>query len=1113
MDRKAAVALVSLALLTFLLPRLVLGQGQSVYGAITGIVTDPSGAVVPNAKLTATNSATGVQTTVTSNSEGYYTVSNLTAGTYSLAVNAAGFQAYKQTDIPVEIDRTIRVDPKLTVGNIEQQVTVTGAPPPLQTEKVEITSTISSTVLQSIPTAYNNATGFVKLLPGVVESPGGNGLPGNDGKDGYFAVNVNGGRSQQNFQQLDGTVDTEPIGGAAGVVPPLDALEAVTATTANYDVEFGQSQGVVTSLTTKGGTNQWHGSGYEFNQVNATSARNPFTESNRDTAHFVWNQFGGTIGGPIKKNKIFIFGGFQGTRIRSGGNILTTVPTAAFRSGDFSSLAATNPIYDPTTGNPDGSGRTQFDGNIIPTSRISPVSAALMALVPLPNQPGNNNNFVASLGSLTSQNTQYERLDYALNNSNRFFGRYTHNWGNGGCTNVSAFGSGSAPPLALPYCNLTTGSQDFVTVDYVHVFTPSFVAEVRFGDMIYRLSENALDQSVAASDAVGLKGLNSACPACGGLAGFQIGGPVGGFAIGNNTHNHQIDDEGNYDYVGIVTWTRGRHTLKFGTEIDFANDHRRDTASQGEYGCNNTGVCGGNGFPQSLTGDNGVNGSGLGVAAFMLGDTGSFGRVIYANGLPAANQKRDAFYIQDSWHVTPKFTAVLGLRYDYIGYPTSPFKGGIANFNFTNSNSIVSNYDGVSATANVKNNWWNFGPRVGLAYKVFQGTVIRAGYGKAYPIGFYGANFGAITNDWPNASRQDLNQNNPYFPLMTFAQQPPPFVSGFDLLAAAGNPGEYPTPPDSAGFGQDPHNPTNSIDQWNFTVEHYFGNNATLSAAYVGNATRHLFYRVNYNASRPGPGLDIRENEAYFPQYGYYSPAYNQSNQSTSGYQGLQINFVKRYSQGFTLTSAVTWSKSYDFGLHNAFYPFNSNRDRAVQDNDRALVLSIGHVWELPFGRGQRLLANSNKAVNGLVSGWKWSGITRWMSGPPLTITWGDQSLLNSNCCALRPDRIGSGFVSNPTASLWYNPKAFVQPAAYQVGNSARNILRGPRFFNADWSLARDIKLGETERLQFQWQLLNAFNHVNLANPDTTADDSTAGQIFGIAQGMRTMQLGIHFYF
>ncbi len=1118
MERRVCLAIVLLVLLGSFLPGNLKAQGQSVYGAITGVVTDPSGAAIPNAKLVATNAATGVQTTVTSNSEGYYVVQNLTAGTYSLEVTAPGFQASRQQTIPVEIDRTVRLDPKLVVGNVTQEVTVTGAPPSLQTEKVEITGTINSTVLESIPTAYNNATGFVKLLPGVTESPGGNGLPGSDGKDGYFAVSANGGRSQQNFQMLDGTIDTEPIGGVAGIVPPLDALEAVTATTSNYDVEFGQAQGVVTSLTTKSGTNKWHGSGYEFNQVNATSARNPFTEATTNTGHFVWNQFGGTIGGPIKKNKIFIFGGFQGTRVRSGGNVLTTVPTAAFRTGDFSSVAASHPIYDPTTGNPDGSGRTQFSyngtANVIDPAKLSPVSVALMAKVPLPNLAGTDNNFIAPLGGLTGQNTQFERLDYVLNDSNRFFARYTHNWGHGGCSNVAAFGSGAAPPLALPHCSSNTGSDDFITVDYVHVFSPTFVVEGRFGDMIYRTTSNELDQSAAGSDAVGLKGLNSACPACGGLAGFQVGGPVGGFAIGNNTHNHQIDDEGNYDYVGIATWTRGRHTIKFGTEVDFANDHRRDTSSQGEFGCNNPGVCGGNGFPQSLTGDNGVNGSGLGVAAFMLGYSGSFGRVIYANSLPAANQKRDAFYIQDTWHITPKFTAILGLRYDYIGYPTSPFKGGIANFNFSNSNSIVSSYGNVSPTGNVNENWWNFAPRVGLAYRVFAGTVVRAGYAKTYPIGFYGANFGAITNDWPNASRQDLNQNNPYFPLIIFPQQqPPPFVSGFDLLAAAGNPGEYPTPSDSAGFGQDSHNPTNSVDQWNFTVEHDFGNGTTLSAAYVGNAVRHLFYRVNYNASRPGPGLDIRNNEAYYPKYGYFSPAYNQSNQSTSGYQGLQVNFVKRYSQGFTLTTALTWSKSYDFGLHNAYYPFNSNRDRAVQDGERALVLSVGHVWELPFGKGKSLLPNSSPVVNALVSGWKWSGITRWMSGPPLTIGWGDQSLLNSNCCSLRPDRIASGFVSNPTASMWYNPKAFVQPGQYQVGNAARNILRGPSFFDADWSLARDFRLGETTRIQLQWQLLNTFNHVNLGGPDTTADSSTAGQITGIAQGMRTMQLGVHFYF
>src|ERR1019366_1584952 len=410
----------------------------------------------------------------------------------------------------------------------------------------------------------------------------------------------------------------------------------------------------------------------------------------------------------------------------------------------------------------------------------STVSTNLLKLIPLPNAgTGFQNNFIAPLGQYTGHNTQFERADYNLNENNRLFGRYTHNWGAGGCTNVSGFGPGTAPPLALPYCELTTGSEDFITVDFVHVFTPTFVVEARFGDMIYRTNDNELDQSTAASTAIGLTGLNEACPACGGLAGFNVGGPVGNFDVGNTSHNHQVDDEGNYDYVGIATWTKGSHTLKFGTEIDLANDHRRDTASQGEFGCANTGVCGGNGFPQSITGDSTLQqdgtllhpGSGLGVADFLLGHAGSFGRVIYSQALPAANQKRDAFYIQDTWHVTKKFTAILGLRYDYLGYPTSPFKGGIANFNFTNSNSLVSNFGNVSATGNVKENSTNFGPRVGLAYQVMSGTVVRAGYAKAYPIGFYGANFGAITNDWPNASRQDLGQNNPYFPLIQFPQQ------------------------------------------------------------------------------------------------------------------------------------------------------------------------------------------------------------------------------------------------------------------------------------------------------------------------------------------------------
>ena len=783
MLRQASLILLAVTLFALSLPLQLRGQGQGVYGAIAGDVTDATKASVVNARVTATNNATGVQTVVSSNEAGYYTVANLIAGTYSLQVQTTGFNTFKQENIVVEIGSTVRLDVTLVVGNVQQQITVNGAPPALQTEKVEVAGTITSVELESIPTAYNNATGFVKLLPGVLEPPGENGLPSSSG-DGYFGVNVNGGRAQQNLQRLDGVVDTEFVGGASDVVPPLDALESVTGDVANYDVEFGNAEGVVTSFTTKSGTNQWHGSGYEFNQVNKTSARNPFTEP-VSTGHFVWNQFGGTIGGPIKKNKLFVFGGYQGVRIRSGAPQLTSVPTAAFAQGDFSEVADTYPIYDPNTGNPDGSGRTQFSylgkANVIPPNRISSISSTLLSEIPLPNQPGDNNNFIAPLGSYTSDNNAYGRVDYTLNNNNRLFGRYTHNWQTSGCSNVAPFAAAGAsgaalkaPPLALTYCQLDVGSEDFISADFVHVFSPTFVVEGRFGDMIYRWYSNELDQSSSTSTALGLPGLNDACSACGGIAGFRIGGPIGAFDFGNTDHAHQINNEGNYEYVGIGTWTKGEHTIKFGGDLDFGNDHRFDSSSQGNFGCHNGSLCASNGFNQSLTGATEVNNSGLSQASFLLGDASTFQRIVYAVPLPGANQKRDAFFAQDTYHVTPKLTAVLGLRWDYMGYPTSPIKGDISNFNYVNTDAIISNYGNVGPTAGVNNNWKDFAPRVGFAYRITPTTVIRAGYAKSFSVGFYGANFGAITDDWPTANRQELQALvNAYTPTITLGTAPP----------------------------------------------------------------------------------------------------------------------------------------------------------------------------------------------------------------------------------------------------------------------------------------------------------------------------------------------------
>lgn len=1107
---KAILTCVFLALCVILYSPRIQAQGQAVYGAVNGHVTDPSGAAIPGAKIAATNISTGAKVSTVSNSAGYYNLVGLIAGNYTVVVTATGFKTFVQENVDVNIDRTVMLDAHLQVGSVTQHVTVSGAPPMLETQKVESSQTIGTRKIEAIPTPHNNILGLLQLLPGATMAPGQSGLPGAGG-DGYISVNVNGAASQQNTTYLDGTLDTEPIGGSAGVVPPRDAVQSVTTVSSNYDVEFGDVQGVVTEITTKSGTNHWHGTAYEYNQVNAYSARNPFTEP-KTTSHFVWNQYGGTLGGPIKRNKVFVFGGFQGTPIRSGGAVLTTVPTPAFRQGNFSSLAATNPIFDPSTGNADGSGRTQFSGNIIPQSQISPVSANLINLLPLPNLPGTDNNFLASLGSQTNAYTSYARVDYHLNENNRFFARYTHNWQNSGCTNTSAFGPGSAPALALPYCTINTGSNDLATVDFVHIFSPSFVFEGRFGDMIYRTNINALDQNTSASDAVGLKGLNGVCPSCGGLAGFIIGGPIGATEFGNTNHAHQIDDEGNYDYVGIGTLTHGSQTIKIGTELIFANDHRRDTASQGNYGCQNTTLCPGIGFTQSLTASSAIPNSGLGLASFLLGDSADFFRNIYAMPLPAANQKRFAFYAQDTWRVTPKLTAVLGIRYDFIGFPTSPFKGGLVNFNFANSNTIISNYGYTGPTAGVRNNWHDFAPRIGIAYRIFPKTVIRTGYGRSYAIGFYGANFGAFTNAWPVATRQEVTQTvSPYLPAITFAGGPPPFVSGFTTLAAAGNPGQYPTPNGSEGTGADPYDPTTYIDQWNFTIQHQFGASTTLTTAYVGNVTRHLFEGMPFNVPPPGPGTF--DSRVPLAQYGYFSSVLNYNNFSSAGYEAFQANLHKRWTKDYTLTTSFAWERAYDFNdPQNPMDPFNTALDRGASNWDRAVVLTVGHVLDLPFGRGQRFLSHSGRLVTSLVSNWQFSGVTTWMSGLPLTVIESNDASLNSDCCTLRPNRIASGFVSNPTIHEWFNPNAFVTPPLYTFGNSARSILRGPSFFEPDWSLARSFRFGEDHRLQFRWEVFDAFNNINLANPNTDISSALVGQITNIEAPNRTMEFGLHLF-
>jgi len=1072
-------------------------EGQAVSGSVTGEITDSSGAALRGASIDVVNLATGVHYQTKTNDAGYFNVLNLIAGTYSVDVSAPGFRPVMRSDVQVDIGAVVRLDFRLEVGSVQERINVTGEAPLLETDKVEVGGTVTTKALESLPAQGRNPTRLAVLQPGVIMGTGSQGIPSAQ-SSANFSFSVNGQRAQQNRQLLDGVDDTEGVGGGAPIVPLTDALQEYRLVTSNYDVELGQVAGAIQNFTTKSGTNDVHGSAHEFNRVNTEFARNPFTEP-LGPGHFVWNQFGGTLGGPIKKNKIFLFGYYDGIRVRSGGNVLTTVPTAAFRSGDFSSVAGTHPIFDPQTGGAGGVGRTMFPGNIIPANRLNPIVQNLLSKLPLPTQPGTDNNFLASQIAPIDQNLGTIRADYVINDTSRFFARYTRQQGNS-TSNVPAYGV-----LNYPGSNVAEGNNNSLVANYTRVVTPNLVIEGRFGWTLNEWKQDALDQASKTSEQFGIPGLNSACDSCGGLAGFIIGGPVGAFSFGNNDHTHQVDNYGNYNFVGMATWTHGAHTIKFGTDTLFTWRDRRDTSSQGDFGCSNTGVCSGNGFSQQITGSPAVPGSGLSVATLLLGQASAFGRVIYARNLPLAHNTRQAFFAQDTWRVTNKLTLTLGLRWDYNGYPTSPQKGGIANFNYSNSNTIISDFGNSSSTANVDQNYRDFQPRVGIAYRLGDRTVIRTGYARSYAIGFYGANFGAITNDWPNATRQNVKQSDAYLPVLTIGQAPPAFVSGFDVLAAAGNPGQYPTP-NSAGFGADQYNPSNSIDMWNFSIQHQLPGDMTFTAGYVGNAVRHLFYRVDYNAARPGPGTI--NSRRPFDIYGFDTNAYNQSNQTSTGYEGLQLSAQKRYSHGLLFTTSFTWGKSYDFGSHNPMYNWNANLDRAVQDGDRKFVFVTSQVWELPFGPGKRFLSDKGPLKH-VVGGWQISGIETAESGTPFTPVLGDTSTLNSDCCTLRPNVTGDPSASNQSRSLWFNPKAFSVPALYVFGNSGRNILRGPALYRVDLALVKGFQIREHTRLELQGEAYNAFNHTNLNNPNGTVDSSTAGVISGITDIMRRLQVSV----
>ncbi|MBV8476272.1 MAG: TonB-dependent receptor, partial [Acidobacteria bacterium] len=915
--------------------------------------------------------------------------------------------------------------------------------------------------------------------------------------------------------QLDGMNNNDTVLGITMVNPAVDSVGSFTAQSNNYDAEY-QATGNVIQVQTKSGTNEFHGSAFEFLQNNIFQARDPFTQGlvtpgqppppHRGIPALRWNQFGGSIGGPIKKDKLFFFGDYQGTQRRIGASQSVRVPTAAERSGDLSDLGV--PIYDPATGNPDGTGRTIFPGANI-AGRISPPVVNLLAALPLPNLATTDPaapNYATSAVENYNTNQFDVRGDYFTTEKLRFFGRYSYLGAD--ITAPGPFGLYGGP--AFPqwgFSGLSNALNQNVASGGTYVFNPNLLTEVRFGFSRYRVTVAAQDQTTQLANTVGIPGLNlPGKPDTNGLPDLTLNG-AGGFSMGYSCNCPLHERETLLDFVNNWTKVSGNHTFRFGGTAELAWNLRlpSDQHRAGVYQ-----------FNPSVTADASIPSSGLGLASFMLGDPSSFNRFAQISTNQEDRQNRMFYFVQDTWRATSKLTLSLGVRWD-VWFPDFSLNAGQGGrYDVTNNIVYIPGVGGVSRSGNAETQWHNFSPRIGIAYAINEKTVIRTGYGRGYTLGTFGWTFNDLAADvYPSIVNQSITATSSFFPVFPLTTAPALVV--FPVIPPNGR------LPLANGIGVS-YIPANQkipyVEMWNFTVERQIAPQLNLSVGYVGNIGRHLNGGFGLNAAVPGPGSDANLRRPLFIKYGLSQGIFDKCDCTSSNYNALQIQANKRFSAAYSLLANFSWQKALDFGeFGTPTNQYNAQQDYGPADFDREFAFTLAHTVELPFGHGRKYLSGGSAFVNGVVGNWSFRGITSYYSGLPFSPSIGNQSFLNSPDMTSRPELIGDPSVPNQSANLWFNPAAYGIPPLYTFGDAGRNSLRGPNFFELDWQLAKGFKLTERVGLEIRWDVFNVINRQNLELPNTQVDSPAGGLITDIqvfstcGNGMRNMQFGAHITF
>jgi len=1048
-------------------------QAQGTTADILGRVTDSSGGVLPGVTVTIVNTATRDTRTQVTNETGDYVFNLLPIGPYAVTIELQGFQT-QTTNVTVASGDRARFDAKLGVGTVSESIQVTAEAAVLQTDASTVSTLINEKAVQDLPVAGRNIIRLVQLIPGANEgavSSTANGTRPDDRRQ-TSSVSVNGTADTQNNQLIDGLDNNERAIGTVGVKPSIDAIAEVKVQTNLYSADVGRTQGGVINILTKSGTNQLHGTVYEFGRSDKFDSADFFSKQRPVLKQ---NQFGGSLGGPIRTDKTFFFADYEGFRNRQGVANLITVPTARMRTGDFSELSA--PIFDPTTGP-----RVTFPGNVIPANRIDPIAARLIALYPLPNQPGLANNYASTTLRTQNMDTADFRVDHRFDGNNSLFARYSYNRVNtftpGACPIVSGIDpncivGGIAAGGAFPGPNHTTAN-NFVA-SYVRVFNPTLIGE-------FKGSYNHPD-------------INSLPANYGKNLGTQFGIPnanvdtlTSGMPLMSTTGYALIGDaqavplstrDRTQQYAASITKTAGPHNIKMGGGVILRQFSVLQSISP-------VGVWT---FDSLLT-NNGAGAGGNTIASLLLGYPSTVVRALNPFD-PKYHTNEPVLYVQDDWRTTSWLTLNLGLRYD-VFTPFTEEGNHLANFDPATRQMLVAGVNGVSRTAGVKTDYTDVAPRLGFAATVTPLTVVRGGYGITYFPGNtastsylknppFTANYGPITSTGASG----------LLPNVRLADGLPPVATN-DLSNLSG-----------ALIATGLDFTANRVHQFNAMVERQLGDNV-VSVGYVGQRGHGMAINPQINFAPAGAGA-VQPRRVFASTYPGVTNIQLWTNQGKTQYDALQLIFQRRYSKG------LTFNTHYSFA-HAQQYTFAPWSGYVFEWSDAAL--DIRHRWvltanyELPWGKSLKGVAG------GLLGGWQVNSVAFWQGGFPFTVT--NAAARMNTGGADRPDVVCDPTLPKDQRTLqkWFKTECFAPQAQFTPGSTPGTALHGPANRRLDLSFFKDFAVYNQTKLQLRAEVYNVTNTPNFVVPNSGLGNANFGSISSTGNNIpRQMQFAVKYIF